>query len=280
MQNHRHLQSIARLALLFLSVVVIAPHLVGRDQKAENNPITNELAVAEGKIISYSFLDDSRGVHQYTIRLSGYPATFQIPSDFVKYFARDRFDSNLKKGDTLAVSILAQNAGNLTSTGPIPIFAARTETATYLDEHYTLGGHDDELNDNAVKANRSQTNDGNANSKHAPALMSIVYPLIDVALIILVIGVALALLKPKSRPATVVSPDAAFIDESSQRLKRLATKGKFEQKPSEPAGQKPDEPPPAASDTPEQKDFPVPGIKHLDTTSVVNRGQTPALPKV
>lgn len=230
MKNRRRLLFVTRFALLFLSTVVIAPHLIGKE-KAES---TNELAVAKGKIISYSFLDDSRGIHQYTIRLSGYPATFQIPSDFAKYFAKDRFQSNLKKGDSLSVSILAQSAGSLTSTGPIPIFAARTDTATYLDEHFTLGGHDDELNNNASKANSKQASNG----KHFPALT--LFEFLLIGLVLVAFFMAFIIRKPKAK--NIPAPPAALIEQSSQRLKRYVPKRNSEQK--SPELQKPTEPPP------------------------------------
>src|SRR5215469_16507975 len=83
MRNRRLLTFIAGLALLVLSA--------GKS--------LGELATADGKIVTYSFIDDSRGMHQYTIRLTGYKATFQIPPDCVQYFAKDRFQANLKKGD-------------------------------------------------------------------------------------------------------------------------------------------------------------------------------------
>lgn len=235
----RRLKFIAKLALSFISAAVLPCHSSGQE-KAKSNAITNELAVAEGKIISYSFLDDSRGTHQYTVRLSGYPATFQIPSDFAKYFSKDRFETNLKKGDSLSVWISAQSAGSLTSDRPVPVFAIRTERATYLDEYYTLGGHDDEINNNG---NKSRGNNDNSHTKHFPALISFVFFPISLIFIILLTGLAFIIWKrkPESPPEPVAAE--ALIDESSQRLKKYATRLDSEKKSGVPSQRKPGEPP-------------------------------------
>jgi hypothetical protein len=179
-----------------------------------------ELAVVEGRISSYSFLDDSKGIHQYAIHLSEYAATFQIPAEFANYFAKGSFESNLLKGDTLSVSIPADSAGKLASGGMIPIFAARTKTASYLDEHYTLYAHDEELN-NATSAG---TTNATTRGAHSPTLMSFAIPLVTIVFISLVIGVAVTMWKSKIKPAPGL--DGAVISESTQRMKRLVTKDK------------------------------------------------------
>jgi hypothetical protein len=199
-----------------------------------------DLAVVEGRISSYSLLDDSKGIHQYTIHFSEYPAaTFQIPSGFANYFARDRFESNVMKGDTLSVSISADNAGKLASGGLIPVFAARTKTATYLDEHYTLYAHDEELNSSAesaaVTSSTIPTTRSPINSPHSAALISIALPFCAIVFVSLVIGVSCFLRKFKSEPAPASGPDGAFISQSSQRLKQLAAKGKLNETEPNPA---------------------------------------------
>src|SRR5579872_4673466 len=137
MKIRRQLLFIAALALLVLSAVTLRQHFA----KPPQDHSMGELAAAQGQIISYSLLDDSRGTHQYMIYLSGYKATFQVPADFADYFAKKRFESDLKKGDTLSVSIPADSAGKLISGGTIPVFAIRTTTSTYLDEYDTLAAY-------------------------------------------------------------------------------------------------------------------------------------------
>lgn len=210
MKIPRHLQLIAASALLFLSLAGIAHFLSPEKPK----PIT-DLATAEGKIVSYSFLDDSRGAHKYTINLSGYPATFEIPADFAQYFALARFESNLKKGDYLSVSISPDSAGSLAAGRPVPIFAARTKTATYLDEYYT------------VRAFNAQNN---SSSNNFAAGLSIVFLFIGVALII-----ALAALAYTGwRAQTVPEPDPS-IKESSERLEKCLALGDPQEKANHPA---------------------------------------------
>ena len=198
---------------MVFSAMLVAPHFTTPREKI------SELAVARGQIISYSFLDDSRGTHQYIIHLSGYQAAFQIPPDFAQYFAKARFESDLKKGDSLSISIPVESAAKLISDGPIQVFAVRTPKATYLDEHYTLSAY----------------NNKNNNSKQVPELNSWVPPLIVAGSIILVIGLAFVIWKiarvisqRSRRPESLDDPKALY--ESSQRLKQCVEKAGTEQK--------------------------------------------------
>ena len=137
MKIRRQLLFIAALALLVLSAVALRQHF----DKPQDHSL-GELAAAQGQIISYSLLDDSpRHASIHDLPFSGYKATFQVPADFADYFAKKRFESDLKKGDTLSVSIPADSAGKLISGGTILVFAIRTTTSTYLDEHDTLAAY-------------------------------------------------------------------------------------------------------------------------------------------
>ena len=177
-----------------------------------------ELVVAKGQIISYTLLDDSGGKHQYLIRLSGYQTTFQIPADFAEYFAKTRFQSDLKNGDSLSVWIPGASAQKLGSNGTIPVFAVRTASDTYLDERATLDAYDNKNNPR----------------KQVPVWTSWV-PFIAAASIIVLIGLACVIWKivraisarPR-KPKTLSDP--AALHESSQRLKKLLTKSAPEQK--------------------------------------------------
>jgi hypothetical protein len=97
----------------------------------------NDLIAINGQITSYSFVDRSR--HRYfVIRLLEYPAIFQIPADFIESFLKTRFQSDLKKGDSLWVSIPKKNENKLSSNEHLFIFSARAKTTTYLNEQDTL----------------------------------------------------------------------------------------------------------------------------------------------
>lgn len=222
--KNRLLIFFAAAAFLFLSAAVIT-HFLGR---REVQKIVRDLAEAKGKITSYSFLEGVKGTGQYTIHLSGYSAAFQVPSEDAEYFAKARFLTNLKAGDTLSVWISPDSAGRLTSSGPVPIFAARSETATYLDEYYTLGA----------------SNNGNVNDNKFPVSLVPVLLRAGVACVILWIVAAIVILirgilarkvseQPRSRESVSLS-DGAFISQSSQRLKQLAVKGKLNESEQQP----------------------------------------------
>jgi len=217
---------IAALAVLLVLVFVV-PHHPGKPQKKS----VDDLAEAQGRIDSYSFLDDSRGMHQYSIRLSGYRTSFQIPSEFVKYFATARFESQLKKGDDLSISIPSESAAKLVSSGSVPVFAVRSRTATFLDEHYTLSAYN------------------NRGSSRKTTLVVDWRAVLWGAAIVLSIGLAFVIWK-LARTVSARSPksestlDPGALDESLQRLKKILTKrerkpklltmGELEQKANEP----------------------------------------------
>ncbi len=190
-----------------LVAVLVIPHKSARPQKRS----VDDLAEAQGRLDSYSFLDDSRGMHQYSIRLTGYRTTFQVPSDFVKYFATARFESQLKKGDDISISIPTESAAKLVSSGPVPVFAVRSRTATYLDEHYTISAFN----------NRG-------NSRKATLVVDWRAVLWGTA-IIFTIGIAFVIWKvAKAISARSPKPegtlDSGALDESMQRLKKVLTK--------------------------------------------------------
>lgn len=215
------LKFFAAAAFLFLSAAVVTYFLTKHEVKKS----VRDLAETKAQIISYSFLEGVKGTGQYTIHLSGYTAAFQVRPEDVQYFAKARFEKNLKKGDTLSVWISPDSAASLTSPGPVPIFAARTETATYLDEYYTLGA----------------SNSGYVNDNKFPMPLVPVFLWVGVAFLILWILAAVVIWirsrkvseEPPGRES-VSTPDGAFISQSSQRLKRIVAKGYLEPKSTEP----------------------------------------------
>src|SRR5215469_6401258 len=217
----RRLLILASVALLLLLAVLVPHDLFNKPKELR----AADLAVAKGQILSYTLLDDSDGKHQYIIHLSGYQAAFQIPADFAEYFARTRFESDLKNGDSLSVSILSASAEKLISKETIPVFAVRTASDTYLDEHSTLDAYNHKNNPKPVPAWTSW------------------FPLIVAASIILLIGLACAIWKivraiaaRPQKPKPLSDPEALY--ESSQRLKKILTKAAPEQISPAMAGQK------------------------------------------
>lgn len=216
MKTRRRLLIMAGLALLLLLAALVPHDFFSKPKQLKLT--AGDLAVTKGQILSYSLLDDSRGIHLYTIHLSGYPATFQIPVDFAPYFAKSRFESDLKKGDSVSLSIPVANAPKLIAEGTIPVFAVRTASETYLDEHSTLDAYN-------IKNNPH---------KQVPALTPWV-PFIVAASIILFIGLMFLIWKiariiaarPR-KPKTLSDPEA--LNESSQRLKKVLTKSAPQQK--------------------------------------------------
>jgi len=96
------------------------------------------LSVVSGQMSSYSFKAGSRGHVYYYIHLVGYKATFQIPADFLDSFSQDRFQSDLKIGDSISISIPKGNENSLSADKRLFIFSVQTKEATYLDEHDAL----------------------------------------------------------------------------------------------------------------------------------------------
>lgn len=207
MKVRRQLLFVATLALLvtaiFLRQYFAKPKHLG----------ISDLATTQGRINSYSLLDDSRGTHQYTIRLSEYEATFQIPKEFADYFAKSRFESDLKTGDTISLSIPADSAAKLISKGTIPVFAVRTTSTTYLEEHDTIAAY----------------NNDNKPTRPVPSLNWLIYSVIAVVAVVLLSALGYGIykltriLKARSpRPKDISDPGA--LDESSQRIKKCLAK--------------------------------------------------------
>jgi len=211
MKTRRRLLILTGLALLLVLAAFVPRGIFRR------NLTVGDLVVAKSPIISYSLLDDNKGTYQYVIRLTGYQATFQIAPEFAPYFAKNRFQSDLKAGDSLSVWIPVASTGKLISNGTIPVFAVRTASDTYLDEHSTLDAYNHKNN-----------------PKPASAWTSWV-PFIAAASIILLICLAYAIwriaraisARPR-KPKTLSDPEALY--ESSQRLRKVLTNGAPEQK--------------------------------------------------
>lgn len=212
MKIRRQLLVLATTVIFVLSAVAIWQQSAPKPQDHR----LSELAAAQGQIVSYSLLDDSRGTHQYTFQLTGYNATFQIPAEFAAFFAKARFQSDLKKGDFLSLSIPSDSASKLISGGTIPVFAVRTKTADYLDEHDTLAAY----------------NNKNKPTEQPPSLDWLLYSVIGVVSLILLTALGFGISKfarilaarPRKPKDLSDISDPGALDESAQRMKKWLTK--------------------------------------------------------
>jgi hypothetical protein len=100
---------------------------------------SEDLSAVAGKIEEFSFVDGAMQSHNYVVRLQNYPAQFVIPADFIGAFSKNRFESDLKRGDSITISFAQKDKDKLISKGArILIFAVRSSNSAYLEEHDTL----------------------------------------------------------------------------------------------------------------------------------------------
>ena len=121
------------LLLLFASVFVVFHEFTKPSIKT-----AADLSVINGHLKSYSFKDQARGHHDYVIQLWEYPTVFQIPANFLDSFAKAKFETDVKEGATIWLSIPKSSEKNLTLDKRIFIFSAHAETEKYLDEENSL----------------------------------------------------------------------------------------------------------------------------------------------
>ena len=98
----------------------------------------HDLSVINGQLLSYSFHDGQRGWHNYLVQLAEYPTAFKIPADFLDCFQKSTFQSDMKSGDMLWVSVPKECEKSLNSDGRLFVFSIRTTSTTYLDERDTI----------------------------------------------------------------------------------------------------------------------------------------------
>ncbi|MCH7415858.1 hypothetical protein MM213_20325 [Belliella sp. R4-6] len=73
----------------------------------EHSVSTEDLIELKGKIIDYSFKDNTgwrRQGQQYYIYLDEYPNKFQIKADYLRYFDKEIFKENFESGTILEIS--------------------------------------------------------------------------------------------------------------------------------------------------------------------------------
>jgi hypothetical protein len=66
---------------------------------------SSDLLSISGTMSRYSFIDGEKGTKRYYILLNEYPQTFQIPAEFLSFFAKEKFESDMQKGQELSLRI-------------------------------------------------------------------------------------------------------------------------------------------------------------------------------
>ena len=77
---------------------------------------SNDLSSIEGRIEDYSFARKrgyKRILKQYYIWLENHSCTFQIKADLIPFFYQKRFESHIKRGDSLKLTIPKEFANRL-----------------------------------------------------------------------------------------------------------------------------------------------------------------------
>ena len=100
-----------------------------------------DLFQIDGIVKDYSFADKQGGrgmTHEYYIWFDGYRNAFQIPADFLGYFKKTEFETQVRKGDSLTLTIPKQKMTNLNSDEDIYIMSIDKQTYNYLDKVKTM----------------------------------------------------------------------------------------------------------------------------------------------
>lgn len=96
----------------------------------------NDVVYVEGKVADYSFEPkpgQKATLEHYYIRLDNYACTFRIKTDYLSYFYRSRFERDIKKGDSIRISIPKIYANHLKdSKSKIFILSVTKDSAEYL----------------------------------------------------------------------------------------------------------------------------------------------------
>jgi hypothetical protein len=96
----------------------------------------NDVVYVEGKVTNYSFQPkpgQRAALEQYYIWLDNYACTFQIKADYLSYFYRSRFERDIKKGDTIRISIPKVYVNHLQDRKrKIFILSVNKDSAQYL----------------------------------------------------------------------------------------------------------------------------------------------------
>ncbi|MDP1801466.1 MAG: hypothetical protein Q8L81_08945 [Bacteroidota bacterium] len=101
-----------------------------------------DLLQLKGIVKDYSFADKQGGrgmTHEYYIWLDGYKNAFQIPADYLGYFKKEEFETQVRKGDSLSLTIPRQKMIKLNdSNDDIYVMSLDKHNYNYLDKVKTM----------------------------------------------------------------------------------------------------------------------------------------------
>lgn len=98
----------------------------------------DDLFLVKGTLSDYSFRSEPRGTRYYFLRLKEYPASFQIPADFIEYFEKTSFESKNLLYNPISIKIHNKSRNNIHSSNNVVVFEIATDTNTYLNSMDTL----------------------------------------------------------------------------------------------------------------------------------------------
>lgn len=94
---------IVTIAAIGIGIFFFFHHVERPELKTPSNVV-----FIEGKVADYSFEHKPShrpALKQYYIWLDNYPCTFRIKTDYLSYFYQSRFERDIKKGDSISLSI-------------------------------------------------------------------------------------------------------------------------------------------------------------------------------
>jgi hypothetical protein len=102
----------------------------------------NDLVQINGPVKDYSFADKQRGLrttHEYYVWLDNYENAFQIKADFLDYFKKNEFKAQVRKGDSILLTIPKQKTIYLNAGAEnIYVLSIDHQNKNYLDKTKTM----------------------------------------------------------------------------------------------------------------------------------------------
>jgi len=128
--------------LLFGGFLACVSSLVFLYMQITQPKIKNDLDLQfiSGTFKDYSFIDGSRGYHNYTFRLNPYLNSFKVKADFLFAFNDKKF-KNLNFGDTVILTISKDDIYKINSNAYIFIFSAADSRTDFLNLADSLKKH-------------------------------------------------------------------------------------------------------------------------------------------
>lgn len=102
---------------------------------------TDDLVALEGRLINYSFKDNTgfkKQGHTYYIYLNEFSCTFQIKADYLRFFNRPQFENNVKPNDRFKLTIPKYQEHLLRSSETVFITSLSVNSIEYITAERTL----------------------------------------------------------------------------------------------------------------------------------------------